>query len=123
PKKPRRSRDFRIPPSTFRIPMNPAWTFTFGLVLLILFGWYFATESGRRKRILGSVLAVLLVAFCLQSVNPPGKKIHLGLDLQGGTSFLIRLDPPVGENGERRTITHDMVEQAMEAIRKRIDTF
>src|SRR5450432_2706185 len=100
--------------------MNPLFTFVIGLILLIIFGWYFATESGRRKRILGSVLAVLLIAFCLQSINPPREKIHLGLDLQGGTSFLIRLDPPVDENGGRRTISRDMVEQAMEAIRKRI---
>ncbi len=103
--------------------MNPIWTFVFGLVLLIFFGWYLATDSGSRKRILGSVLTVLAVAFCLQTVNPPSEKIRLGLDLQGGTSFLIRLDPPVAENGERRAITRDMVEQAMEAIRKRIDTF
>jgi len=115
--------------------MTPVWTFFYGLILLIIFGWYFATDLGRRKRILGSVLTVMLVAFCLESVVPPldvkdasGKivkfgKIHLGLDLQGGTSFLIRLDPPADEKGEKKKITTDMVEQAVEAIRKRIDAF
>ncbi|MDB6152082.1 MAG: secD [Chthoniobacteraceae bacterium] len=121
--------------------MSPILTFLFGLLLLVLFGWYFFTDSDRVKRVLGTVLTVLLVAFCLQSVSPPrdvdtGKKdakgkpiiipgkIHLGLDLQGGTSFLIRLDPPVDTTtGSRKTITKDMVEQAMEAFRKRVDEF
>ena len=52
----------------------------------------------------------------------PGK-IHLGIDLQGGTSFLIGLTPPPNEKGEVREITPSMVEQAMEAIRKRVDKF
>lgn len=115
--------------------MTPIWTFIYGLVLLVIFGWYLATDVDRRKRILGSVLTVLLVAFCIQAVNPPfdvkdatGKiidfgKIHLGLDLQGGTSFLIRLSPPADEKGAPRKITQDMVEQAVEAIRKRVDKF
>ena len=98
--------------------MSPLWTFSAGLILLILFGWYFATDLGRRKRVLGSVLTVFLVAFCLASVNPPRDKIHLGLDLQGGTSFLLRL---VRESGQ--TINKGMVEQAVEVIRKRVDAF
>jgi SecD/SecF fusion protein len=98
--------------------MNPAITFTFGLILLIFFGWYFATDPGRQKRILGTVLTVLLVAFCLQSVIPPSLKLHLGLDLQGGTSFLIRLDKPTAG-----ILDKDTVNQAVEVIRKRVDTF
>jgi len=97
---------------------DPKITFLFGLVLLILFGWYFATETGWRKRMLGSVLTVLLVVFCFQSVYPPDKKVHLGLDLQGGTSYLIRLDIPPG--GILDTAT---VNQAVEVIRKRVDQF
>ena len=99
--------------------MNPEITFLFGLLLLILFGWYFATDTGRRKRVLGTALTILLVAFCLQSVYPPDKKLHLGLDLQGGTSFLIRLDTPPGGG----TLDKDTVNQAVEVIRKRVDAF
>ena len=109
-------------------------TFLFGLLLLVLFGWYFFTDSEVAKRGLGTVLTVLIVAFCLVLAYPPfdvkdanGKvtkfgKIHLGLDLQGGTSFLIRLDPPNVDN-EKKPVTKDMVDQAMEAIRKRVDSF
>ncbi len=113
--------------------MSPILTFLFGLLLLVLFGWYLFTDSERAKRVLGTALTVLLVAFCVQAINPPfdvrdaqGKilqygKIHLGLDLRGGTSFLIRLIPPPAENGEKKTIDKGMVDQAMEAFRKRVD--
>lgn len=98
--------------------MTPALTFAFGLLLLILFGWYFASDIPSRKRWLGVVLTVLLAAFCLEEVVPPAQKVRLGLDLQGGTSFLIRLIPQ-GENA----ITPDLLDQAVEVIRKRVDQY
>jgi SecD/SecF fusion protein len=58
------------------------------------------------------------VALSIAAVYPPHKAIRLGLDLQGGTSFLIRLLP----EGERE-ITPDTLEQAVEVIRKRVDEF
>ncbi len=114
--------------------MDPTKTFLYGLLLLVLFGWYFFTDGERTKRILGSVLTVLLCALCLIFAYPPfdtkdasgkvlGKpgKIHLGIDLQGGTTFLIKLSPAADANGKTKEITKDMVDQAMEAIRKRVD--
>jgi SecD/SecF fusion protein len=110
------------------------YVFLYGLMLMVLFGWYFFTDSERIKRNLGTALTVLLTGFCLWAAYPPfdppkdanGKltgppgKIHLGIDLQGGTSFLIRL-APTGEDGGTKEITKDMVDKAMEAIRKRVD--
>ena len=58
--------------------MTPAFTFLFGLALLILFGWYFATDYGARKRLLATILMVLLVVFSLVTIYPPDKKIQLG---------------------------------------------
>jgi SecD/SecF fusion protein len=95
--------------------MTPGFTFLAGISLLALFGWYFATSRARLKRILGTMLTVLLVAFCLTTLYPPDKTIRLGLDLQGGTSFLIRLTP----EGER-SISADTLDQAVEVIRKRV---
>ncbi len=97
--------------------MTPALTFFVGLGMLILFGWYFATDQGPRKRLLATTLVVLLVIFSIAAIWPPQKKIALGLDIQGGTSFLIRLVP------SDKPITKGMLEQAVEVIRKRIDTF
>jgi SecD/SecF fusion protein len=109
--------------------MTPALTFLIGLALLILFGWYFATDYGKRKRLLAATLMVLLVAFSLLTLYPPADikdaegrvikagKIQLGLDIQGGTSFLIRLVQA------DREITKEMLDQAVEVIRKRVDYF
>ena len=98
--------------------MSPTFTFLFGLLLLGLFAWYFMTDAAGRKRAIGLVLTLLLVAFCLEAIIPPEKKIRLGLDLQGGTSFLLRL---VGEDGAE--ITPTTLDQAIEVIRKRVDQF
>ncbi|MDQ3118585.1 MAG: protein translocase subunit SecD [Verrucomicrobiota bacterium] len=97
--------------------MTPALTFFLGLVLLVLFGWYFATDIGNRKRWLATALMILLVVFSIATIYPPKKKIALGLDIQGGTSFLIRLMH--GEQG----IEKSMLDQAVEVIRKRVDYF
>jgi SecD/SecF fusion protein len=97
--------------------MTPAFTFFIGLAMLVLFGWYFATDQGSRKRLLAMTLMLLLVIFSIATIWPPQKKIALGLDIQGGTSFLIRLVP-----GDK-PITKGMLDQAVEVIRKRIDVF
>lgn len=128
--------------------MSATLTFLAGLLVLIIFFWYFATDSALRRRILGTVLTLLVVAICLQSVwpervvvKPSGAdipeitdaskapavqqvetklqhKINLGLDLQGGTSFLVRL---VREEGQ--TPSKEVLDQAVEVIRKRVDKF
>jgi len=85
--------------------------------MLVLFGWYFATDQGPRKRLLAGTLMLLLVTLSIAAIWPPQKKIALGLDIQGGTSFLIRLVP-----GDK-PITKGMLDQAVEVIRKRVDYF
>src|SRR6266581_4672551 len=96
--------------------MTPALTFFIGLVMLILFGWYFATDQGPLKRLLSATLMLMLVIFSIITIWPPQKKIALGLDIQGGTSFLIRL------KGDK-DVTKGMLDQAVEVIRKRVDYF
>jgi SecD/SecF fusion protein len=97
--------------------MTPALTFLLGLAVLVLFGWYFATDQGPRKRLLAMTLMLLLVVSSVVTIWPPQKKIALGLDIQGGTSFLIRL------KGGDKEVTKGMLDQAVEVIRKRIDVF
>ena len=104
--------------------MNATLTFFFGLFILLLFAWYFLTDLERTKRWLGTTLALLLCVFSIDAFLPFDQKIHLGLDLQGGTSFLVRLVPPIPEEGGKpRAITPEMQEQAVEVIRKRVDEF
>ena len=97
--------------------MSPLVEFFLGLGLRVLFGWYFATDHGARKRLIAIVLVTFLVVFSLWSIWPPGKKIRLGLDIKGGTSFLIRL------KGQEQNLNKGTLDQAVEVIRKRVDYF
>src|SRR5256714_3739263 len=99
--------------------MSPAFTFFIGLLLLILFGWYFATDYGLRKRLIATLLAAMLVAFSIPTSWPPDKKIALGLDIKGGTSFLIKLQ----QIDKDKPITTGLLDQAVEVIRKRVDIY
>ncbi len=126
--------------------MDPTLIFICGMALLILFGWYFSTDSDSKKRVLGSVITVLAVAVSIASLIPPldvpkrddkgeivkNEKGHIilekqgrlqqGIDLKGGTSFRIRLKPGTDAAGNLKPITKDSLDQAMEAIRKRVDS-
>src|SRR5881296_734269 len=97
--------------------MTAGLTFCIGLAMLVLFGWYFATDQGLRKHLLAATLMLLLVTFSIITIWPPQKKIALGLDIQGGTSFLIRL------KGGDKEVNKGMLDQAVEVIRKRVDYF
>src|SRR5437879_2117006 len=97
--------------------MSPSLMFFIELSWLALFGWYFATEHGVRKRLIAIVLTVTAITFSVWLAYPPGKKIALGLDIKGGTSFLIRL------MGGDKEINKGMLDQAVEVIRKRVDYF
>src|SRR5437899_6304783 len=99
--------------------MSPAFTFFIGLLFLVLFGWYFATDYGLRKRLIATLLASLLVAISIATIWPPEKKIALGLDIKGGTSFLIKLQ----QVDKDKPITPGLLDQAVEVIRKRVDYF
>src|SRR5438128_10107400 len=70
-----------------------------------------------RKRLLATNLVMLLVAISIATIWPAKEKIQLGLDIQGGTSFLIRL------MGGDKDVNKGMLDQAVEVIRKRIDYF
>ena len=98
--------------------MSPTFTFLTGLGALVIFGWYLCTDLSRRKRILGTTLSLLLIWVCAESIFPPKEKIRLGLDLQGGTSFLIRL-----MKVDEQSVSKSVLDQAVEVIRKRVDQF
>ena len=46
--------------------------FLIELLWLGLFGWYFATDYGARKRILALVLVVIAVGLSIVMIYPPG---------------------------------------------------
>lgn len=121
--------------------MSDVQTFIIGFAILILFGWYFGTDKERIKRILGTLLTITVCFLCISSAYPPfdvpqkdaaGKpvldeagrpklektgQIALGIDLKGGTSWLVRIQPTAGKE-----ISKEMLDRAMETIRTRVDS-
>src|SRR3954470_15939082 len=98
--------------------MSPGTMFFVELLWLALFGWYFATDYGTRKRVLAFILVAVAVGMMILMIYPPEKKIQLGLDIKGGTSFLIKLQGTADKD-----VTPATLDQAVEVIRKRVDYF
>ncbi|MCE0523121.1 MAG: protein translocase subunit SecD [Methylacidiphilales bacterium] len=77
------------------------------------FIWYLAAENAASRRAagMGAIIASLLT--CGLALYPLDKTIRLGLDLQGGTEFLLEVqgDP-----------SPQALDQAISVIRKRLDT-
>src|SRR5437899_47483 len=99
--------------------MSSGFIFFYLLGVLVLFGWYFATDYGPRKRWLAAAIVIALLALAAWTIWPPEKKIALGLDIKGGTSFLIKLQ----QVDKDKPITPGLLDQAVEVIRKRVDYF
>lgn len=93
--------------------------FLYGLSCMALLGWYVATDLDRRKRLLGLVLMIMVSALCIQQFTPLKDRIPLGIDLKGGTSYLLELSPREGEE----KISPDDVQQAISQIRRRVDAY
>src|SRR5271156_5123775 len=87
--------------------------FLSSLGFILFFIWYLAAEnaSTRRAAGLGAIVASLLT--CGLALYPLSQTIRLGLDLQGGTEFLLQVqgDP-----------TPTALDQAISVLRKRLDT-
>ena len=100
---------------------DPLTLFLTGLALMILFFWYFATEIERRKRNVGTVLLVGVVALCLAAAWPPKERLKGGIDILGGSSFSLHIQPRTGEDGAEMPITPSQVDQAIAVIEKRLN--
>ncbi|MEX1048759.1 MAG: protein translocase subunit SecD [Akkermansiaceae bacterium] len=100
---------------------DPLTLFVVGLLLMILFFWYFATEIERRKRNVGTVLLIGVCGLCLLAVTPPQERLKGGIDILGGSSFSLRIQPKETEEGEKMPITREQVQQAISVIAKRLD--
>ena len=86
-----------------------------GVLAAGLFVAYFASETDRRKRLMGSLLALILTAFSIFCIFE-GKGVKRGIDLQGGASFLVRVQPAEG-----RAVNPDILAEAQEIIESRLN--
>jgi len=100
---------------------DPLTLFFIGLGLMILFFWYFATEIERRKRNVGTVLTLGVCAFCLFAASPPKERLKGGIDILGGSSFSLHIQPRTNVDGAEMPVTPSQVDQAIVVIEKRLN--
>ena len=100
---------------------DPLTLFVIGMLLMILFFWYFATEIERRKRNVGTVLTLGICALCLVAATPPKQRLKGGIDILGGSSFALTIQPRVDANGDEMPVTPQQVDQAITVIEKRLN--
>ncbi len=119
-----------LPPVSFIAPVmdwlrgiieDPLTLFASGLILMILFFWYFATEVERRKRNVGTALTLGICALCILAMTPIKERLKGGIDIVGGSSFSLRIQPREGDSGQLMPITREQVEQAITVIEKRLN--
>jgi SecD/SecF fusion protein len=101
---------------------DPLVVFITGLILMILFFWYFATDIERRKRNVGTVLMIGVCALCVLAASPPKERLKGGIDIIGGSSFSLRIQEREADDGTKMPITKEQVEQAIIVIEKRLNS-
>ena len=100
---------------------DPLTIFVTGMILVILFFWYFATDIERRKRNVGTVLLIGMTALCVLAATPVKERLKGGIDIVGGSSFTLRVQPRESDSGEKMEVTPQQVEQAILVIEKRLN--
>lgn len=102
-------------------------TFLWGAVLVFLLFFYLGTTENRKKKVIGTVLTVLMSFFCIWAISGwnvfVGKPLNmkLGMDLAGGSEFTLQLKPGIDAEGKERKVTPDAVQQAILIIDKRLN--
>jgi SecD/SecF fusion protein len=99
---------------------NPLIVVGAGIAIVALIFWYVATEIDRRKRNVGSIAIGIVVALCLVAVLPVDDKLEGGIDLVGGSSFIVEIQPGKDEEGTPLPVNEGAIEQAKATLSKRL---
>jgi SecD/SecF fusion protein len=100
---------------------DPLVVFVTGMVLMVLFFWYFATDIERRKRNVGTVLLLGVCGLCLLACYPPKERLKGSIDIIGGSAFTLRVQARELEDGTKLPITTQQIDQAILVIEKRLN--
>ncbi len=98
--------------------MNPFATFLVGATILLMLLIYVGTAVHKTKRLTGTLLIALTALSALYTVKALG--IKLGIDLQGGSEFIVKLEPGKNDDGTPRQVSESDVQQAIAILEKRL---
>ena len=99
---------------------NPLIVVGAGIAIVALIFWYVATEIDRVKRNVGTIAIGIVVALCLVAVHPAKEKLKGGIDLVGGSSFIVEIQPGKDEEGNPLPVNEGAIEQAKATLSKRL---
>ena len=100
--------------------MSPYIIFFVGILILGLLFAYFAAEKDKNKKFIGTAATIVVALLCGLAIKTEGLK--RGIDLAGGTSFTVRVDPKKDENtGEPLPVSEDDQKTAIKVISDRLD--
>ncbi|MFN0076266.1 MAG: protein translocase subunit SecD [Prosthecobacter sp.] len=99
--------------------MNPFATFLVGASILLMLLVYIGTAVHKTKRWIGTLLVALTAFSAIYTANTMGLK--LGIDLQGGSEFIVQLAPSKNDDGTPKLVTSSDVQQAIAILEKRLN--
>lgn len=99
---------------------NPLFIFIGGLVLLGIFFWYLGSEKDKVKRNAGSLFIIGIASFSMFSLLQHGLKY--GIDIAGGVSFTLSVEPNMGDDGKPIPLTDKAMEQACAILTDRLNS-
>ena len=91
-----------------------------GIAIVGLIFWYVATEIDRRKRNVGSIAIGLVVLLCVTAILPLKEKLKGGIDLVGGSTFIVEIQPSTNADGDPLPVTKEAVQQAISTLTDRL---
>ncbi|MCB1279014.1 protein translocase subunit SecD [Prosthecobacter sp.] len=98
--------------------MNPFATFFVGASILMMLLVYIGTAVHKTKRWVGTLLVALTAFSAIYTAKTMGLK--LGIDLQGGSEFIVQLQPSDNDDGTKKEVTSSDVQQAIDILQKRL---
>lgn len=98
--------------------MNPFATFLVGASILLMLLVYIGTAVHKTKRWVGTILVALTAFSAIYTAKTMG--LQLGIDLQGGSEFIVKLDPSKNDDGTPKDVSSADVQQAIDILQKRL---
>lgn len=99
--------------------MNPFATFFVGASLLMMLLVYVGTAVHTTKRRVGTLLIILTAFAAIYTIE--AMKLQLGIDLQGGSEFIVKLAPGKNDDGSPKAVTSSDVQQAIAILERRLN--
>ena len=99
--------------------MQAYLTFLLGTAILLLLIIYIGTAVQKTKRRIGTLLVTMTAVSSFLAWE--FIKIPLGIDLQGGSEFIVEIQPGKAADGTPKPVTESSVDEAIDILEKRLN--